>query len=195
MQAVDICCPGCGEPWTLDMKECPSCHRPVVVTTFNSVYSMPGPEANKYAKTYRKAIESDAETPGLNTAIAMCYLKLGLYAKALEAFERATEEDFDNSETYFYAAVCLLGGKKAFLAPRNVIDRVEEYINAACMIEPRGIYRYLHAYIKYDFYERKYLNTFPNWQQCLQEALGVGVSSADITMLFDVLKVSNPFAA
>lgn len=33
-----------------------------------------------------------------------------------------------------------VGGKKAFLQQRATIDKILEYINAAIMIEPRGIF-------------------------------------------------------
>lgn len=194
MRTEDITCPGCGEPWTLDMKECPSCHRPVVITTFNSVYAMAAPEVNKYASTYRKILGAEGDTAPINSAIAMCYLKLKMYDKALAAFDKAIEDDFDNSETYYYAAVCTLGGKKAFLNSRENIDKAETYINAAMMIEPRGIYQYFMAYLRYDFHERKFLNVTPNYQQCLQEAAAMGVSETDRHILFDTLGVQDPFA-
>ena len=193
MRTEDITCPGCGEPWTLDMKECPSCHRPVVITTFNSVYSMVAPEVNKYASTYKKILSAEGDTAPINSAIAMCYLKLKMYDKALAAFDKAIEDDFDNSETYYYAAVCTLGGKKAFLNSRENIDKAETYINAAMMIEPRGIYQYFMAYLRYDFHERKFLNVAPDYQQCLREASAMGVSEVDRQFLFDTLGVQDPF--
>ena len=126
----------------------------------------------------------------LNNSVAMCYLKLKLYDKATEAFERAMEDNFDNSETFFYAAICRLRGKKAFLAQRADIDKIEEYINAALMIEPKGIYYYFLAYIKYDFFERKYLNTSPNYQECVRMAYDLGTSDYDKKMLFNILGVA-----
>ena len=179
-QIIELNCPGCGARVSTGQKECEWCHKPVVITTFNSVYSMPAPEINKYANAYRKALG------------AMCYLKLKLYDKALQSFEAAIEDNFDDSETYFYAATCLLNGKKAFLAPREKIDKAIEYIDAANMIEPRGIYYYFLAYVKYDFFERKYLNTSPNYRDCLIQARNLGTSEYDINMLFDVLNVSPP---
>lgn len=106
---------------------------------------MPLPEVNKYAGAYRKALSENPDSMELNNSVAMCYLKLKLYDKATEAFERAMEDNFDNSETFFYAAICRLRGKKAFLAQRADIDKIEEYINAALMIEPKGIYYYFLA--------------------------------------------------
>lgn len=191
-QVVEINCPGCGARVTTGQDECEWCHQPIVISTFNSVYSMPMPQVNKYAGAYRKALAENPENTELNNSIAMCYLKLKLYDKALPAFELAMEDNFDNSETFFYAAVCLLKGKKAFLAQRADIDKAIEYINAALMIEPRGIYYYFLSYIKYDYFERKYLNTSPNYQECFQMSCEMGTSEFDKEMLFNILGVARP---
>ena len=189
---VSLECPGCGERLSIDMKECPSCHKPVVITTFNSVASMSGLELNKYANSYRKALAEDPENKQINLSIAMCYLKLKLYDKALPAFEKAIEDNFDNSEAFFYAAVCVLHGKKAFLAMRPEIDKIEEYINAALMIEPKGIYYYFWAYIKYDYYSRKFFNTSPTYIEALDMAKQAGLSETDVSLLYDLLGVARP---
>lgn len=191
-QIVEINCPGCGARVTTGQNECEWCHQPIVISTFNSVYSMPMPQVNKYAGAYKKALAENPDNTELNNSIAMCYLKLKLYDRALPAFELAMEDNFDNSETFFYAAVCLLKGKKAFLAQRSDIDKAIEYINAALMIEPRGIYYYFLAYIKYDFFERKYLNTSPNYRECAQTASDIGTSDFDKEILFNILGVANP---
>ena len=153
---------------------------------------MPLPQVNKYANAYRKALAENPDNTGLNNSVAMCYLKLKLYDKALPAFERAMEDNFDNSETFFYAAVCLLKGKKAFLAMRPEIEKIEEYINAALMIEPKGIYYYFLAYIKYDYFHRKYFKTSPTYQEALAMAAQAGYSPFDADQLFAILGVEKP---
>lgn len=147
---------------------------------------------NKYANAYRKALTENPENMDLNNSVAMCYLKLKLYDKALPAFEKAMEDNFDNSETFFYAAVCLLKGRKAFLLTRPEIDKIEEYLNAAIMIEPRGIYYYLLAYIKYDYFNRKYFKTSPTFQEALVMAEQAGYSPFDTEQLFAILGVDKP---
>jgi tetratricopeptide (TPR) repeat protein len=191
-QVIDLNCPGCGGRVSTGQKECIYCHAPIVISTFNSVFSMPMPQVSKYANAYRKELVNNPDNQDLNTSIAMCYLKLKLYDKAFPAFESAIEDNFDNSETFFYAAVCLLKGKKAFVCPRADIDKILEYLNAAIMIEPRGIYYYFLAYIKHDYFERKYLNITPNYQETLQTATDTGVPDADIEQLFSVLAVEKP---
>ena len=123
---------------------------------------------------------------------AMCYLKLNMYDKALPAFEKAIEGNFDNSEAYFYAAVCCLKGKKAFLQQRPTIDKIVEYIEAANMIEPKGIYYYFLAYIKYDYFFRKKYMTAPSYEETLTAAKEAGISDYDIATLFDILHVEKP---
>jgi tetratricopeptide (TPR) repeat protein len=189
---IDIKCPNCGAAVDTGQKTCKFCKQPVIISTFNSVCEMPMPMLNQYAHAYRQALAEEPENKDLNNSIAMCYLKLKLYDKALAAFEKAIEDNFDNSETFFYAAVCLLGGKKAFVAQRPAIDKIEEYINAAVMIEPRGIYYYFWAYIKFDYFNRKFFNTSPTYQEALEMANGAGVSPHDIEQLYGILGVSCP---
>lgn len=189
---IEMNCPGCGARVSTGQSECEWCHKPIIISTFNSVYSMPMPEVNKFARAYRNVLAENPDNQELNNSVAMCYLKLKLYDKALPAFEKAMEDNFDNSETFFYASICLLQGKKAFLQQRSTIDKILEYINAALMIEPKGIYYYFLAYIKYDYFERKYLNTSPNYQECVKLSYEIGTSDFDKDMLFNILGVVRP---
>lgn len=189
---IEMNCPGCGARVSTGQSECEWCHKPIIISTFNSVYSMPMPEVNKFAGAYRKALAENPDNQELNNSVAMCYLKLKLYDKALPAFEKAMEDNFDNSETFFYAAVCLLKGRKAFLCNRPEIDKIEEYINAAIMIEPRGVYYYLLAYIKFDYFNRKFFKTSPTYQEALAMAQQQGYSPFDAEQLFGILGVERP---
>jgi len=191
-RVVDIKCPNCGAAVDTGQKACKYCKQPVVISTFNSVYEMPMPMINKYASAYRQALAESPDNKELNNSIAFCYLKLKLYDKALGAFDKVMEDNFDNSETFFYTAICLLGGKKAFLASRSAIDKIEEYINAALMIEPKGVYYYFLAYIKYDYFSRKSFNTSPSYQEALKMANDAGVSSFDIEQFYKILGVARP---
>ncbi|NDV45470.1 tetratricopeptide repeat protein [Paludibacter sp. 221] len=191
-QVIELSCPGCGARVTTNQSECMYCYKPIIISTFNSVYSMPMPEVNKYAGAYRKALTENPDDQDLNASIAMCYLKLKLYDQALPAFEKAIEDNFDNSEIFFYAAVSLLKGQKAFVSPRPNIDKIIEYLNAAIMIEPKGVYYYFLSYIKYDYFSRKYLNITPTFEETLQLARENGVSDFDVEQLFLILNVQKP---
>jgi tetratricopeptide (TPR) repeat protein len=148
-------------------------------------------DLNKYANFYRKSLSEKSDNPEINGSLGMCYLKLGIYDNAVKAFVKAIENDINNSEIYFYAAIALLGGKKAFLAQRPVINQVEQYVNAAVALEPKGIYFYFLAYLKYDYFFRKKFNTAPDYKDCLATAEDAGLSECDKVQLFDILKVSK----
>jgi len=122
----------------------------------------------------------------------MCYLKLRLYDKAQEAFEKAAEQEFDNPETFFYGAVCLLKGKRPFMTVKPVIEKIEEYINAALLIEPRGIFYYFLSYVKYDYYFCKRLNTTPDYRELLNGAVQAGLSVYDVEQLYGILGTPKP---
>jgi len=154
---------------------------------------MPLPMVKQYADAYKDALKNKPDAADLNNSIALCYLKLELYDEALTAFKKVMERDFDNWETYFCAAICLLKGKKAFLAQRSEIDHIEKYIKAALKIAPdRGIVHYFWAYIKYDYFERKSLDTTPAYQEELAAANASCLPQRDIDLLFGILGVSRP---
>ena len=191
-QIVELECPGCGKAITTSTQQCPQCFREIVISTFNSVSGMSPLEINKQANAYRKAMVNNPDNQTLNMSIAFCYLKLKLYDKAIPCFEKAIEDNFDNSETYFYAAIALLKGKKAFLTPRPIIDKIEEYIQAAIMIEPKGIYHYFWAYIRYYHHFRKSYRMSPNYQELFAQAKQIGLSQADVLELYKILEVERP---
>ena len=182
-------CHCCGATVAIDAVECSYCANPVSITTFQSVWAIPIPNVNKYLSSYQKdtAAGKDAFVP-----IAFCYLKLRLYDKAFKAFEDAMAAHVDNSEVFFYAAVCCLKGRKAFLAPRSDIDKAIEYCEAARMIDSRAIYDYLLAYIKQDFFSRKGYRINPNYEEELHAARAKGLAAGDIQHLYEVLAVERP---
>ncbi len=191
-EVIEIKCPGCGARLQIDQKECEYCHAPVVISTMSDIFSMPAQNISKYSKSYESDLSENPDNAELNNSLAFCYLKLGFYDKALAKFDKAIEQNLNNSETYIYAAACVLAGRKPFLTPRSDIDRIEQYINAALMIEEKGLYRYFQAYIKYDYYKRKFFKTSPTWEECLVQAKSEGFSPTDVNQLFSILKQEIP---
>lgn len=194
MNSQMITCPGCGERVSPDMTKCPRCRGKLFISSFADVKDMSPIIVNRYIGSYKKIIDGDPNDKTANMSIAVCYLKLKVYDKAQKAFDKAIEDNYDNSEAYFYSAVCLLNGKKAFLTPRSVIDKICEYINAAIMIEPRGVYYLFSAYVKYDYFARKSYNVTPNFASDLARAKACGLSAADTAELFSLLGVERPAA-
>lgn len=189
---VELTCPGCGARVSVSQKVCEWCHAPVVVTTMSDIFSMQAADLNKYSKSYEKDLAENPDSAELNNSVAMCYLKLGLYDKALEKFEKAIEQDFNNPETYLYAAVCILKGRKPFVTSRAEIDKIDEYVNASLTLGENGLIRYFQAFIKYDYFKRKFLKTSPAWDEALAQAKSDGFSPSDVNQLFQILKLEVP---
>ncbi len=189
---IQIKCPGCGASVSTNDEFCEYCGKPVIIKNFNSVATMPMPELNKYVRSYKKEIDSNGDVDAINKSIAMCYLKLKQYKMAGQYFQKAMEDNFDDSENYFYAAVCLLEGKKAFLSSRPIINQIETYINDAISIEDKGVYYYFWAYIKYDYYYRKSFRTNPDYIECINNAIQCNLSRMDAQQLFDIIGVAMP---
>jgi tetratricopeptide (TPR) repeat protein len=191
-KVINLNCPGCGAPVSTQHKTCEFCNRPIVITSITEMVSMSPLEVNKYANAYRKELVTNPDSKDLNMSLAMCYFKLKMYDNATVPFAKAIEDNFDRSETFFYAAINLLKGKKAFVVPRANIDKILEYLNAANMIEPKAIHHYFLAYIKQDYFERKYLNISPNWKNELATALEMGLAEGEVGQLFELLEVEQP---
>jgi len=175
----DINCPGCGAPQDVSTRICKFCGAPVIITTFNAVSDLSLPLINRFTSSYQKSLSEDANIPELHVSVALCYWKLKFYDKALENFQKAIEQDFDNADLYFYAAVCALGGKLPFYAKKPEIAMAEKYLEAAISIEPKGIYYFLWANISFEYYARKNLLTPQPHDRLHAQAMQVGVSEAD----------------
>lgn len=189
LQAISIKCPNCGAPVTATTEKCEWCRKPVIITSFNIIADMDDTTVKKYAKSYREDLKEHPNDTLLNTSVAFCFLKLNMYDDAFNAFSKTFEDNFDNSEVFFYAAVSLLKGKKAFLHNRAEIDKILELVNAAVMIEKRGIYYYFLAYIKHDYFKRKFLKTTPTHLDYLKQANALGCSRTDIAHFYSVAGV------
>ena len=192
VQVAVLKCPSCGGTIDTAQNICQYCQNKVMITSFKAVADMPLPAVGKHVNAYREALAADPDHKDLNISIGLCFLKLKLYDQALAALEKAMPMNFDNSEVFFYAAVCLLEGKIPFVHLRPTIDRIISYVNSALSIEMRGIYYYFLAYIKYDYFKRKFLITTPDYNAMLGQAMAFDVTSAEIEMLYELLGTQRP---
>ena len=191
-EIVELECPGCAAPLTTSTKTCPKCFRPIVISTLNTIVGLSSVDLKKQVNTYNKVLSENQDNYEINLSVAFCYMQLKLYDKANESFKKILDENFENADAYYYAAIALLKGKKAFLASRDTINKIIEYIDAANMIEPKGIYWYLLAYIKYDYFARKSLNNQPVYRECIKEALKLGLVDEEIDSLYELMGVERP---
>lgn len=180
MEIISINCPNCGASVTTQMKQCEYCQSDIIIKSFRSLTAMPLPQVNKYMANYKAASAQHPDHKDVNLSIGLCFLKLKKYDQALEYFEKAQADNFEDAAPFFYAAVCRLKGRKPFLCSRPEIDQMETDINAAISISPTVEQYYFMSYIGRDYFERKYLNHQPSWQSMMDEAINNGLSPADV---------------
>jgi len=189
MEAISIKCPNCGASLGATSEVCDYCNSPVVIKSFKSVRTMPMPQVNKYVRSFT---EQANEQNKLSFSLALCQLRLKLYDMALSNFEKAMEEDYTNAHAYYYAVVSMLKGEKAFLLSKQNADQCLEYLNAAIEIDPDPLFYYLSAYIRLDFYKRKFFNIKPSYEDMLEQA--EDLSDDEIEEMFELLGVERPEA-
>jgi tetratricopeptide (TPR) repeat protein len=197
VKVIDLRCSGCGGALATSEHFCKFCGNAVVASSFNSIYTATAQDAMKLARSLDKDLAENSNgdvISQISTTQAFCYLKLRRYDEALSKFKAAIENNFDNPESHFYAAVCLLRGKKAFLVPLADIKLAMEYINSAQLIEDRGVFNYFLAYIKLDFHARRSLRASPDWRGELAAAHSAAppVLPTDAEILFTTLGVERP---
>ena len=188
---VNLMCPGCGEPVDTTQEYCKYCGRKVLVSSFSAVSTMSPLEVNKSIRSYQKAVDT-SDAPEINKALGLCNLKLKLFDKAALAFDKASEDNYEDSEVYFYHAVAIMGNKKPFLHLRPQINQMMELLQAAIMIEPRGIYYYVLSYIKQDYFARKFFSITPDWQAELATAKACGLANMDVSMFYEITGLTCP---
>lgn len=133
-----------------------------------------------------------AEEPESELANGVRFLNYKMYDQARLCLESVLRQDISNPEVYFYCAVCALGGKRPFAQTKQTVDRSIEQLRVAVSIEDRAIYRYLLAYIKFDYYEKKMLRVSPDYKAELAAAAALGITEGQIASLFELLGVERP---
>lgn len=192
MEIHALACPFCAAPISQKERVCDYCGREYMISSFSSLSKIDRSGLNKYTNAYSDALKSDPKDPALNRSIGICYIKLGVYDKALNSFENLIETDPEGSFGYYGAAISLLEGRSAFLSDKKRIDKAIKYMDAALIIEEIGVYHYLMAYLKYEYYKRKYLKIEPDYNYHLEAAVSLHISDEDKKSLFEMLKVAPP---
>ena len=185
-------CPGCKQPVSTDQVKCRFCKRQIVIQRISDVQAMPAAEMSNYMNTYKSIVAENPAHKGLNGALAVCYINMKMYDKALDVFNKIMDDNVDNPDMFFNTAVCHLRGKKPFQCQRSDIDAAIKYVNAANSLQPNAMNHLFLSYIKQDYFERKYLQVSPSWRDELETAESYGANEATVKELGAALNVQLP---
>ena len=184
-------CVLCKKPIDDGVNQCPHCAAQLSFAAPSDFSGVSRGKLMAYTDSYQEILQEKPNDNAANKSIALCYLMLQMYDEAYTYFMKATVSNYDDADAYYYAAVCMMKGKKAFLHTRPEIDKCLELLNAAISVDPKGIYYYYMAYIKYDYFKRKFLITKPDFKECLLKAKNYGCTMAEVNEMYSVLGVEK----
>lgn len=180
MEVESIKCPNCGAYINLQNSKCEYCSCEIMIKSFKSLSNLTSQQINKYTESYSSVAIQYPRNNDVNIALGICFLKLRKFNQSIKAFEKAQENNRNDAEPFFYAAVSRLKGRSPFQCLRTEIDAIEADVNAAISINPHPVYYYFLSYIGEDYFKRKYLKHKPTCEALLQEAENLGLSDDDV---------------
>jgi len=136
----------------------------------------------KYAQCYQN-MSSAGNNDKAEYSRGLCCLATAQFEEAAAAFRKTIQLNPTNPEYFFYLAIALLEGKRPYSLPLAVIKDAERQLGFAMKMGGNGIYFYLAAYIKKDFYEKRFFRTDKTSAQLLAEARQRGLPNGDIMAL------------
>ena len=171
---------------------CRHCHQVIIPENLEEAKEIPAPKRIKQILLLNQMAEKNPDVPQIPMALGIFYLTNGAYQYALPQFKKAVELDPMNADAYYYTAVSLLGGVKPFIKNLKQIQEIVENLNLAEQLEPKAVYYYLHAYVAYDYYKRKFMGCNPSYSELLSQARASGITAKEIADLFELLKTDKP---
>lgn len=196
MEEIIITCGCCGHkeayPLQKESVKCRNCRQPIIPTNFVEAKQIPAPARTKQILLLNQVAASNPSSPEIPMALGLFYLANGAYQYALPQFKKVVEIDPLNGDAYFYIAVSMLGGVKPFIKSFKEIQTIVENISLAEQIDPKAVYYYLHAYVAYDYYKRKYIGCNPSYTELLATSRSLGITGSDVYSLFELLKTDKP---
>ncbi len=196
VKEIVIKCTKCGYEAVYDINgpsvKCKYCRNPIIPKNYAEAVEVPPVERGKQIAQLNRLAGENPNEADIVFALGLFYLANMGYSFAAIQFRKAIALDPMRAEYYYYLAISLLDGKKPFSHPTATIREILENITLAEGIAPCGIYYYFHAFVTYDFFERKYLRNIPTSAQLKQQATAFGVTSNEITTLFNMLKIPRP---
>lgn len=115
-----------------------------------------------------------------------------MFDEARAYYAKAIANGTTDPDAYYYAAICLLKGNRPFIQQRATIDAIVNYMNKAITLKNKAIYYYFLAYIKYDYFKKKYLNISPDYSANYKTAVLKGLTTSEVLKMYSLIGVERP---
>ncbi|MBQ8372498.1 MAG: hypothetical protein IJX38_06160 [Clostridia bacterium] len=172
--------------------KCKYCRRPIIPADYVEAESVPEIDRNRQIALLNVLSKTNPGQAEVVMALGLFYLANKAYQFAVQRFEEVINIDPTNADAYYYQGIAMLGGKKAFSNLRTTIDSIEQHLQSALAFNPKGIYYYFWAYLRYDHHSRKGYRVSPDYKQLLMQAKQYGVTASEVNNLYKALGVARP---
>jgi tetratricopeptide (TPR) repeat protein len=196
MMATGQTCAQCG--WAFDIEAlqkntCKKCKSAFLVTSVAYLEKFDKPAIQKYITQYALALKAEPEDHDALLAIAICYLKLGLFDLADRFLGKLIDFHPADPSGYCYRAISTLKGRRPRTASLSVIREAERLIGTALELDPaNGRYDLLLAAVRHDYYVLNgMLVPDPAPDELVSSAAAKHLDRLEIEQLFGLIKVSD----
>lgn len=194
-------CPQCGASVNLSLKHCEYCGSKFIVSNLSYLEGFNREGIDKYLRHYKKLHRSHQDDAEVNISLGLCYLNLGLFDLAKKHFETVIDFNPEYSDSYYFMVLSMMKKRKPMNLKLKEVKTIEEYLNAAILLDDQNAkYYYLLAIIKYEYYYKNGLKmvdwTFEELiekgKSCFQDTAGMNtllsyVSVNDKSFLSEII--------
>lgn len=108
---------------------------------------------NELMNRLHSRLAANPENGEVHYRLALCYLHLKAYKRAIEHFKRAVELLPLDPDAHYYYGLSLISGRRPRTLSLKDVRNIEEYLEAAIQLDDRPAkYYYLAAILKHDYY-------------------------------------------
>lgn len=194
MDPESVDCPSCG--WRFDQaaltrRACRKCSTSLVVTSLSYLESYEQPAVKKLIAFHTTNLKEHSEDQESLLALAICYLRLGLFDPADGYLKRMVESHPAEAGGYYYRAIAALRGKRPRLASLDGIRNILSLLDTASQLDPEnGRYDLCRAIMVHDYYVTNGMRVpEPEPAALLESAASKALNGPEVVHLLGTLRI------
>ncbi|BDR54206.1 hypothetical protein KIMH_03170 [Bombiscardovia apis] len=185
MPTVDkeMVCPGCGASILKESTDCEYCGRRIVLTSLNvkQVRKAAYQDSARFLDLYKDALKKSPDNPQVLASLGYTLFDRGEYGEAINKFEQASAQGFEDADVTFHIALARLKSKKPFQIKLKEAEQIVQMIDNAIAINPLPQYYCAKSRIIRKLFEQRFVKYAWTSDEVMAEAEAAGLSESDIT--------------
>lgn len=188
-------CPQCGAPAKPSQRNCEFCKAEFFITSVAYLGKLDQGGINKYLQHYKKLTKENPDDAEGYLGLGITFLQLGMFPLALKSFERVIELSPEIPQSYYYASLAKIQGRRLMTLSLKEAKDVESLANTAAQIDPGNpTFTLLLALIRRDYYEANGMKSpAPNAEELLATIQGREIETKEVDRLKAMVLVRQDF--